>query len=405
MHSPDLCRLHNLCGGYRFCVNFSYAMPTLSRSAKFAILFCAATLIPSLAVAQTTEPIQIGRTMAITGGLATYGQAKLDGGDAYIAQINKAGGVNGRQIVVTTLDDAYDPKKAVENLRKLVTDIKPAAFLGTFGVPVVAAALPVIEELRIPAVGLTTGAKALREPFKRYVFPVRASYADEAGHLVRHIKTLGYSRILMIHQDNPFGLLVRDTMLTSFEKEGLKTVADLKLAANGSNADTLVATVTTHKPDVIFLAMLSGVAVPTMRAIKAKAPAGLPLYTISAVDASVLTKELGKDAAGLGISQIVPLPTSSQSRIAKEYMDAAKALGRGAPSFYGLEAYIEAKVLVEGLKRAGKDASRPEAVTAALESIGEIDMGGFFLEYSKTSRRGGQFVELTVIGSRGAVMR
>ena len=131
----------------------------------------------------------------------------------------------------------------------------------------------------------------------------------------------------------------------------------------------------------------------------------MSLYAFSPVDASVLTKELGKDASGLGISQIVPLPSSIQSKVAKEYMDALKDLGRGTPSFYGLEAFIEAKVLVAGLRRAGKDAGDPEAVARALEGLGEYDAGGFIVNYSREAHRGGQFVELTVIGSRGTVIR
>ena len=77
--------------------------------------------------------------------------------------------------------------------------------------PTVGAALPEIEELSIPAVGLTSGSSALRTPTKHHVFPVRASYADDAANIVRHIKTLSFAKVAIIHQDNPFGELVRDT--------------------------------------------------------------------------------------------------------------------------------------------------------------------------------------------------
>ena len=366
-------------------------------------------IVLALAAPVTTvlsaDAIQVGRSLALTGPLSPYNEAKRDGGDAYIEKINRAGGINGRLIALTTLDDAYDPKKTVANLRAMAAEKRPAAFLGLFGVPTVAAALPVIEELRIPTVGLTTGSPALRTPNKRYVFPVRASYADEAAYIVRHIKTLSFASVAIIHQDNPFGELVRDTLVKAFATADIKTSIDVKIAANGSDAEAAVAAAVASKPEAIFLAMLSNAAIPTMRAIKKSSLAGVSLYAISAVDASLLSKELGKDASGLGISQVVPFPTSIQTKVAKEYVDALKVLGRGTPSFYGLEGFIEARILVAGLRRAGKDAGDPEAVTRALESLGEYDAGGYIVNYSRDAHRGGQFVELTVIGSRGTVIR
>ncbi len=384
-----------------FVVSVRRCLP--GHSVGLAVLLV--SLAGAVANVQAADAIEVGRSLALSGPFTPYGEAKRDGGDAYIEKINRAGGVNGRVIALTTLDDAYDPKKVVANIRSIAAEKRPAAFLGLFGVPTVGAALPVIEELRIPTVGLTSGSPALRTPTKHYVFPVRASYADEAAYIVRHIKTLSFAKVAIIHQDNPFGELVRDTLVKAFATAEIKTAIDVKIAANGSDAEAAVAAAAASKPEAIFLAMLSNAAVPSMRAIKKSGLAGMSLYAFSPVDASVLTKELGKDASGLGISQIVPLPTSIQSKVAKEYMDALKDLGRGTPSFYGLEAFIEAKVLVAGLRRAGKNSGDPEAVARALEGLGEYDAGGFIVNYSREAHRGGQFVELTVIGSRGTVIR
>lgn len=82
--------------------------------------------------------------MALSGPLKSYGEAKRDGGDAYINKVNAAGGVGGRKIELITLDDVYTPSTIVENLKKISVDRNPTAFLGLFGVPTVAAALPVL---------------------------------------------------------------------------------------------------------------------------------------------------------------------------------------------------------------------------------------------------------------------
>ena len=126
--------------------------------------------IPALAA----DPIVVGRTLDLSGPLKSYGEAKRDGGDAYIAKFNASGGIGGRPIELVTLDDKYLPAMTVDNLRRVASERNPVAFLGLFGVPTVAAALPVLKELKIPAVGLTSGTDAVRQPLNRYAFPVRA---------------------------------------------------------------------------------------------------------------------------------------------------------------------------------------------------------------------------------------
>jgi branched-chain amino acid transport system substrate-binding protein len=374
-------------------------------SLRSLLLLAASIITLALPLAEAATPIEIGRSLVLSGPLTPYGEAKRDGGDAYIEKINKAGGINGRRIVLTTLDDAYDPAKTVANLKKIAGEKRPSAFLGLFGVPTVAAALPVLEELRIPAVGLTSGSPALRAPLKKYVFPVRASYVDEADYIVGHIKTLGYKRVSIIRQENPFGELVRNTLAEALNKEGIKIVGEAKLAATATDASEAVAAAVASKPDAIFLAMLSNGAVPTIESAKARGILTPSLYAFSPVDASLLVGKLDKVASGLAITQIVPLPSSTHTRVATEYTEALKELGRGTPSFYGLEAFIEAKILVAALQRAGRDAGDPEAIVRALEAMGDYDAGGFSVNYSKGLHRGAKFVELTMIGSRGTVVR
>ena len=178
--------------------------------------------LASLHAQAADEGIVIGRTLALSGPLRPYGEAKRDGADALIASVNAAGGINGRRIEVVTLDDAYTPASTVANLRKLAAERRPTAFLGLLGVPTVAAALPVLQELQIPAVGLQSGADAVRKPFNRYAFPVRASYVDEARKLVSHLKSIGITRTSVIFMDNPFGESLRSALLLAMNGSGIE---------------------------------------------------------------------------------------------------------------------------------------------------------------------------------------
>jgi branched-chain amino acid transport system substrate-binding protein len=125
-----------------------------------------------------------------------------------IQQANDTGGINGRGISVITVDDAYDPARAERNVRDLDDKHRPVALMGAVGVPVIASILPTVEALRIPVIGLSSCAPAVRTPSKRYVFPVRASYRLEGEHTVRHLKTIGITRIAIFRQSDPFGTTV-----------------------------------------------------------------------------------------------------------------------------------------------------------------------------------------------------
>ena len=360
------------------------------------------SLCMSSSLVFAADPIVVGRSLPLSGPLKSYGEAKRDGGDAYINKINALGGVAGRPIELVTLDDGYAATTTVANLKQLSAERKPTAFLGLFGVPTVAAALPVLLDLKIPAVGLTSGTDALRKPLNRYAFPVRASYADEARKLVAHVKVTNINKISVVYTDNPFGESVKNTLVAALLDAGI-TAKTIKVDPAAAAAPAVAKQVVADAPQAVFLTMLSQAAIPMLTELR-KAQFFAALYTFSPVDTSVVVKQLGEKAYGLAISQVVPIPTGARLKIVAEYNEAIKTLGRGSPSFYGLEAFIEAKVLVEGLKRAGASPS-PATLVRSLETMFDYDLGGYFVSYKPDAHTGSLFVEVDVISSNGTVVR
>jgi ABC-type branched-subunit amino acid transport system substrate-binding protein len=370
--------------------------------AALRLLLAPLLLAPALAAAQGA--ISVGRTLPITGPIAVYGNAKKVGGEAYIERFNREGGLRGRRISLTTLDDRYDANEAVKNIRTL-EGAGVVAILGLLGVPAVAAALPVMEQLRLPAVGLTSGAAAARTPVRRYGFPVRASYADEAGAITKHLASLNLTRVIIVRQSNPFGNSVADNMLAALQAAGIKPVADIALKIDGSDNKEVVAKLAAiEQVNVVFLAMQSPVAIPLIEILRAGGvQSGANLFSISAVDTTQLAAALKDKARGVVISQIVPL-TQPTLPLVREYIRDLKAINGGAPSFYGLEAYVEAKILVEGLRRSGNAITR-EALVTALESLGTFDLGGMLVTYGPGKREGSRFVDLIMVTRDGALIR
>lgn len=151
------------------------------------------------------------------------------------------------------------------------------------------------------------------------------------------------------------------------------------------------------------MTMLSQAAVPVLTEIKKTSFHGA-LYTFSPVDTSTITKQLGEKANGLAITQVVPIPNGIRVKVVSGYVQALKDLGRGTPSFYGLEAFIEAKVLVEGLKHAGQNPS-PASLVKSLETLRDLDLGGYYVSYKPDAHTGSLFVEVNVINSYGEIKR
>ena len=353
-------------------------------------------------VSPAHSEIVVGRTLALSGPLAAYGVAKQDGADALIARVNRDGGVNGKQIRVITLDDAYLPARTVANLKQLADEQRPVAFLGTFGVPTVAAALPVFAELKIPAVGVTSGTAAVRAGYQRYVFPVRASYADEARLIVSHLKVIGLTQVAVIQQDIPFGQAARDIFVAELKAAGITAVAEAKVTPTGDNAAVILATIKKAQPQAVFLAMLSNAAVPVLRELNTQLR-GVSSYSYSTIDTTMVMKQTEGAAKGLGVTQIVPIPSGASMLVVRDYRRDLEALKRGEPSFYGLEAYLEAAVLVEGLKRTGSGNPSSESLVKALETMNAFEIKGFRVSYSGRGREGSRYVDLTVIGKNGVM--
>jgi len=142
-----------------------------------------------------------------------------------------------------------------------------------------------------------------------------------------------------------------------------------------------------------------------IRAVR-KAGFGGAFYNVSFVGTKALAEELGAEARGVVISQVMPYPFSPATPLSGEYLAAGKVLAgdKFEPTYSGIEGYVAAKTLVEGLKRAGNSPSA-EGLIAGLESLRELNLGGFFVDFSTQKHTGSKFVDLSILTADGKVRR
>jgi len=319
----------------------------------------------------TDKEIVIGSCSVQSGPTQELGIQQIAGAKLYLDKINAEGGVNGRKIKLEVMDDHYEPEGAIACFKKLA---ELPAFAGAFfvGTPTAAKYAPMAAVDKIPVVGLFTGAGLLRSPVNRYIFNVRASYNDEAKTQIDHFWDAGMKKIAVLYQDDAFGVAVLNGVKTALAAHNAQPVALGSFQRNTTKIGDAVSAVRASNPDAVVVV---GPYAPVAAVLKEAHGRGwTPVFTtVSFVGTEALIKEAGEDANGMVITQVVP-PVNRKDLPTVAAFDKAAVQHHVTPSFVSLEGYIDAIVLVDGLKRAGKELTR-DGLVNALEGMNDVAVG------------------------------
>lgn len=390
-----------------FCVGLESSPRTLRQIARRGIgLGLAALLhlgVPVQAQGVTDSEIVIGQSCQLSGPLAALSAEVRQGAKLVFDQINASGGVAGRKIRLVTLDDAYDPQRAAANTRELIDEHKVLALFQYAGTPPAMAAIPIAEEKRVPFITPFTGSDALRQKFSRYVFNIKASYGDELATIVRQLDAVGIERVAVVYLNNAFGTGGLAMVEKAASQTAVKLLAKEALAVDGSHMEQAVARAAAVQPQAIIVVSAG---TPSVNFVDAYLRAGhrSTFYMLSVISNTQLVQVLRDRARGIVITQVVPPPWSRTTEVAREFQSHAVKAGLSELTFAQMEGFLSAKLLVEGLRRAGKGLSR-ESLIAALESMGKHDLGGYVVELSATRHSTGKFVDLLILGADGRFRR
>ncbi|MDR3426190.1 MULTISPECIES: ABC transporter substrate-binding protein [Silvimonas] len=364
----------------------------------FALICVSAHAEPGI----TDSEIVLGQSAALSGPAAELGKGVNRGAKAYFDWVNQHGGVNGRKIKLVALDDGYEPDRAAANTKTFIKDQPVFALFGYVGTPTSNASLPLINQAAIPFIAPFTGADSLRNPLNHNVFNVRASYRDEAGEIAESMKKMGMSSINVFYQNDAYGQAGLKAMQEASAKYGIKLNALATVQRNSTDVKKAVEDLVVKNPaNAVFMVTAYKSSAAFITAARAHNYIG-PFYNVSFVGTEALVSELKNDGSGVIVSQVMPTPYNPTKQVTIEYVKALTAAGVSNVDYPSLEGYIGARVMVEGLKRAGKALTR-EKLVAALEGLGDYDMGGFRVKFSSTNHNGSSFVDLTVVDHDGRI--
>ena len=356
-------------------------------------------------VGVTESEIRIGQFAALSGPAAELGKRLQLGIQAHFTAINAAGGIKGRKLTLISRDDGYEPDKAAAAVKALIEEDKVFALIGSVGTPTTLAAVPAINAAGIPLIGPFTGAQALREPFNRNIFHVRASYFDETERIIQHLSTVGIKKIAVFYQNDSYGKAGLEGVTRALAKRNLKPAAAVTVERNSVDVAVALAEILKTNPEAVIQISAYKSCAALIKQSRAKSYAG-QFFNVSFVGSKALADELGEaSSAGVSISQVVPFPYTPSSAVVREYQQRMLEAGNKDFDFSSIEGFLAAKVLTEGLRRApGKSLSR-ESLTTALQSLRDYDMGGFSVTYSAKSHEGSRYTDLTTIGRGGKFIR
>jgi len=354
-------------------------------------------------VGVTPDKVVLGQSVALTGPAAELGIQMRNGARAYFDHINAQGGVHGRRIELITLDDRYEGSLTAPNTRKLIEEHKVFALFGYVGTPTSSVAVPIFTQAKVPFFGPFTGAELLRAPFNRYIFNVRASYYDETEKIVEQVVSTGGRNIAVFYQNDNYGQAGLKGVDIAMTKRKLKISATGTVERNTTDVAAAVKAINETQPDAVVMISAYKSCAEFIRQMKAAGSAAT-FYNVSFVGSKALADELGADGVGVAISQVMPFPWGASVPVVREYQALSAKAGFKDYNFSAIEGFIAAKLFVEGLRRTGRDLTR-DTFISALETMNDVDLGGFYLGFSPQNHNASKYVDLTIIGRGGRFLR
>ncbi|MFM7330333.1 MAG: ABC transporter substrate-binding protein [Brachymonas sp.] len=378
----------------------------ISRRQTLVATFAGTLPFGSSSLWAQSDNLVLGQSAPLTGPAAQLGIQFRDGAKLYFDQVNAKGGNNGRTIELRTLDDGYEPEKTAENTKKFLSEGVFALF-GYIGTPTSVAALPLATAAKTPFFAPFTGAQVLREPFNRYAFHVRASYFDETAAIVKQAGAVGIKKFSVFYQNDAYGKAGLEGVDRALKSLNLPMTSTGTVERNSVDVKKAVADILAKQPETIVQISAYKSCAAFIREAR-KAGFGGTFYNVSFVGTQALLTELDKDARGVVVSQVMPFPYSPNTPIAAEFLEAYKLVATKnkelSVNYSSMEGFVAAKVFAEGLRRAGRNATRESFITA-VETIQNYQMGGFAVNFSTTQHTASKFVDLTVLTDDGRVRR
>lgn len=363
------------------------------------VVLVSCPFLPTAGSAQAdSRPLVLGQSCALSGPAQNLGREMRAGLLAAFSLVNDNGGIHGREIILLSRDDGYEPDEAVRNTKALISDDQVFALIGAVGTPTSMAVVPIVNESRIPFFGPFTGAEFLRTPFQPYVINIRASYFQEMEKLASYlIDKKKFTRVACFYQNDSYGFAGLEGIERALAKRGRQLVSKGSYERNTVAVMGAMRDIYKAEPEAVVLVGAYTACAEFIKLSKNKVGKDIVYCNISFVGTESLREALGSYGSGVVVSQVVPLPQDSDITLISEYHTAmAKYQHDAQISFTSLEGFIAGRLFTE-IARAVKGELTRETFVKTMEDVGRFDLGGLSLEFGPKDHQGMDAIYLTEI--------
>ncbi|MEK8029777.1 ABC transporter substrate-binding protein [Ideonella sp. DXS29W] len=374
------------------------------RRRQFTAALGITAFVPSLRAADTgvtDSEVVFGHTGILSGPLGNQIKTMLAGAELALSDSRNQGGIFGRSVRIVSLDDELKPDRAVANYEKLLSAERVFGFFGCVGSATTAAAAPLLQKAGAPWMAGYAVADSAREKLKGTGYFVRASSGREAQALVQHLTTIGVTKIGLAMLDNPGGREASALVESALSAHQLKPSVTVFLSGDGANVKPSAEALASAAPQAVIMYLGGALPGELMKAGWAK-DFNPTYYGMSIVAGEVTVKVAGDKGRGLAISQVMPYPWSDADPTAREFRRAADA-AKVPVGYYSYEGYINALVLLEALRRTGRDLTRAR-FASTLRSL-KMRVANMDVDFSLNGLTGSRFVELVQVTQDGRFLR
>lgn len=348
-------------------------------------------------------PVIVGQVAPFSGLRASDGRGYSAGIQMYFNHVNKAGGINGHTLVLARKDDAGRADQTLTATEQLLNEQHPVLLAGFMGSSNLAALQKsgILAREKIALIGFRSGTF---QPDSPQLYNVRADLRDEIGKITEHLATVGITQLGLLYEQSADTPALLANAEDAIKKYGGKLIAKASYEADTLRVETANRVFLAAKPQAIILVTSGAAASAFVEKFRLEGGTAR-LFASSDVDLEQMSKRLPEELMqGISIAQVAPNPYRVSSKLSKEFRDVqAKSGDPDVPISYAMmEGYITAKVIAEAVRRAGIHPTR-EGLAAVLDSIDNLDLGGYTVGYRAGQRTGSRFVELSIVSSAGRI--
>lgn len=365
---------------------------TLSRRHAGALIAAGCAAIGCPALAATGRPIRAGISAGVSGPIAQTVNAYLAGLQRPLERLNAQGGLDGRRIELTVLDDQYQSALAVSNTQALL-EKNADVLLGYPGTGTVEKTLGFLSGKEALLFGPYTGAAHLRALNSPNVIFVLGDYRSEVDRLVEHFATVGSSRFAMVFQNDSFGQPLADYARAALADRKLAAPLAIAVEPGQPIQPEQAARIVRSAPHAVLMFTVAGPTIASLRQLRRQYAGNVGV--LSFLSNRAFIGALGPDAAGVVISQVVPGPYNLNHPLVREILSATQRGETAELTHAFIAGYLTSRLFIETLKLAG-GRPQPEPMRAAWNQLKVRKPFGFSF-----NDRGAQYADIAMLRQDG----